>query len=159
NLCFISAWFSPLYDGDMGYSKKLPITDATLLALGANILCMFLLIFAGMRAVQRFGSRPMQLLGSLLFVGLLIFPLDFLRWKVFHFADYKVVALLKTPIIAALAVAAAAITLWQHRRVAYGVAVLLGILSPLALLNVCKIGLLSVGINHSSQHTTDPALA
>jgi threonine/homoserine/homoserine lactone efflux protein len=97
NLCFISAWFSALYDSDHGYFNKSRVTAPTLLALAANILWVAGVAWLVMRARRRSRSRIFHLLCESLFLMLLLLPLDFCRHQIFHVADYQLVAFLKRP--------------------------------------------------------------
>ncbi|MGA3267576.1 MAG: sulfatase-like hydrolase/transferase [Verrucomicrobiota bacterium] len=145
NLCFLLVSFDLLSDADRLFDL-LPVTTSTLLALTTNIAGLALIIWLGIRAVRRFPNRWFQVPAHLLFILLLLFPVDFIRIKYFHVADYEILKLFEQPVIMACAVAALALVVWQHRLAARTAAILAAILSPLALMVLGKIALVCVGL-------------
>jgi hypothetical protein len=158
NACLVSAWFSLLYDQDKGYFNKALITRAELLALGTNVLGFALLAWLTMRGLRRLESRIPRAIGDLLFVALLVFPLDFCRRVVLRIPDYRIAEWLVSPLALAGMAVLLALLIWQHRNARRAASVLLIIVSPLALLVVGRIGLLCLGIEHLEQHGSEPTL-
>ena len=158
NLAFISSWFTMLYDADFGYYNKFPVNKASLLALAVNISWLTALAWVFMRVLRRQPNRWLHLAVHVVFFFLLLLPLDFCRTFVCHISDYQLLQFLRKPAaFSGLLVLLAAI-LWQHRRVARFSAVLVGVLSPLALLTVTKTMMLCVGLEHLAQATSIPLL-
>ena len=158
NVCLVRAWFPLLYDQDKGYFNKALITRAELLALGTNILGFALLAWLIMRGMRKVTKRVPRAIADLLFVALLIFPMDFCRQTVLHIPDYRIVRWLANPFAWAGIVCFLALLIWQHRNARRAVSVLLIIVSPLAILVVGRIGLLCLGVEHLEQHGSEPAL-
>ena len=159
NLCLVSAWFPTLYDAFGSYFNKLPVTPSTLLALLAEMLCLALLAWCGMRALRCFQGRWPRLVLHLLFLGLLLLPLDFVRVNWLGVADYQVVSFLKRPAVGGGAFLLAGLGIWQHRLVARALGVLVGILFPLALATITRTLLLLLGVQHLSLQPGQVALA
>ena len=159
NLCLISAWFPPLFDSDQGYFNKLPVNTATLLALGTNLILFAAFAWLVIYAVRRFQNRWLELAAHLLLFIVLLLPLDFCRMNVLHIADYKVVAFLKRPTVCVSLPLLLAALVWQHRRAAHAIAVLVGILSPLASFTMARIILVCVGLEHIAQQNAEPVLS
>src|SRR5437899_6424899 len=67
NLCLVSAWFSPLYDADLGYYNKSPVTKQALLALATNIIGLALLGWLAAFALRRLKGKWLTLPGHFLF--------------------------------------------------------------------------------------------
>ena len=158
NLCFANAWFTILYDEDKGYFNKLPIQTPSTLALLINILWLAALVWLGMRVWRRFQNRLLHFALHLAFLALLLIPVDFVRHQIFHISDYQVVVFFQQPVVMFCSVVLLALVVWQHRRVARAAAVLVVILSPLALLTLAKIGLLLLGVMHLKQADYEPVL-
>jgi hypothetical protein len=158
NLCFTNAWFTILYDTDKGYFNKLPIRTSSTLALLINILWLAAVVWLGMRVWRRFQNRLLHFVLNLAFLGLLLIPVDFVRVHILHIPDYQVIAFFRWPVVMFCAVVLLALVVWQHRRAARVAAVLVAILSPLALLTLAKIGLLLLGATHLKQADYEPVL-
>lgn len=158
NLCFINCWFSQLYDADFGFFNKRPVTMASILALAVNILWVALLAWLVMRAWRRIHNRWFRLPLHMLFVSLLLLPLNFCRMTVFGITDFEVYSFVKQPLVLFGLLAMLGVIVWQHRWAARITAVLIGLLSPLALHTLGKIVLLCLGVQHLAQHTTEPLL-
>jgi hypothetical protein len=69
-----------------------------------------------------------------------------------------VIAFVKSPLPLACLAVLGALFLWQHRRGARLLAVGVGLLFPLALVTLSRIGLLALGIEHLAQHHAAPSL-
>lgn len=158
NLCFITPWFSLLYDADLGYFNKLPVTRAALLALLANLSGFAFLAWLIMRALHRFRNRWLHLTCHLGFLSLLLLPADFCRRTVFHVPDYQVVAFFRHSLVMLALAALLACAVWKRRLTARVAATVVGILSPLALFVIAKTILLLLGVQHLAQHQSEPSL-
>jgi hypothetical protein len=158
NLCFANAWFTILYDTDQGYFNKLPIRTASTLALLINILWLTATVWLALRVWRHFQNRLLHFALHVAFLGLLLIPVDFVRHQIFHISDYRVVMFLQRPVVMFCSVVLLALVVWQHRRVARVAAVLVVIVSPLALLTLAKIGLLLLGVMHLKQADYEPVL-
>jgi len=158
NLCFANAWFTILYDADRGYYNKLPIQTASTLALLLNFLWLTAAIWLGLRIWRHFQNRWLQFALHLAFLVLLLIPADFVRHQVFHILDTQVIAFFRRPMVMFVSVVLVALLVWQHRRAAKVAAVLVVIVSPLALLTLAKIGLLLFGVMHLQQADYQPVL-
>jgi hypothetical protein len=158
NVCLVSAWFPLLYDQDKGYFNKAVITRAELLALGTNVFGFALLAWLIMRLMSHISSRIPRTVSDLLLVALLILPIDFCRRMIFHVPEYRIVALVMRPIVWPAIASFLALLVWQHRIFRRLAAVLLLIVSPLALMVMARIALLCLGIERLRQHTTEPIL-
>ena len=156
NVCLISAWFPLLYDQDKGYFNKALITRAELLALGANIAGFSIVAWLVMRVMARTSKNILRTFSDLLLAALLIFPIDFCRRFIFHIPDYRIATFFLSPIVWPAVVLALAAMIWQHRNIRRVVAVLLIIVSPLAVIVLARIALLCTGVEHLAQHTTEP---
>ena len=158
NLCFVSGWFPPLYDVDLGYFNKLPLMPPALLALIINILGFALLVWLAIRTLRRWQNRWLHLGCGLLFWALLLLPLDFCRLNLLHLPTHVVFRFLRQPLVVAALVAILPVLVWQHRRTTRALAVALAITSPLAMLTLARIALLLLGLEHVAQHGSEPVL-
>lgn len=145
NLCFIKVSFDLLSDANRFYNR-LPATKAMLLAMTTNIALLSFIIWLGIQALRRFPNRWFHLPVHLLFVGLWLFPVDFVRMDYFHATDYEILKFLEQPVVMVCAVAVVALAVWQHRLAARTAAMLAAILSPLALMVLGKTALVCVGL-------------
>ena len=158
NLCFANAWFTILYDTDKGYFNKLPIRTSSTLALLINIFWLAATVWLAMRVWRRFQNRLLHFVLHMAFLVLLLVPVDFVRHQIFHIGDYQVVVFFQRPVVIFCSVVLLALVVWQHRRVARVATVLVVVVSPLALLTLAKIGLLSLGVMHLKQADYEPVL-
>lgn len=159
NLCLVNAWSNPLAEAAHGYFNRLPLTPVTFRALLTTILSFTLLTWLIMHLRHRLPSRALRLAIHVTFFISLLIPLDFVRARVFYIGDYQVVAFLKHPAAALGSLAVLGVVLWQHERFARLAAVLVAIFSPMALMTLFRIGLLSVGLTSIDQGISAPALA
>lgn len=158
NLLMLSASFRLLYSADMGYFNKLAPAPPALLALVVNILWVAVVAYLLIR-VRRRCRHWLALLGlDALFMLSLLVPADFCRRYIFEFADYRLIGFLKRPATLAGAVVLLGLFAWQHRRIARLAAVLVGLLSPLALFALARIVLMTLGVVHSEHLVAGPAL-
>lgn len=151
NLCFISAWFSPLYDSDFGFFNNLPVTPTTLLALLTNIFWFSLVVWLVLQALHRFKSEAFHFVIHLVFFILLFIPVDFLRGQLHP--THSLLSIFKQPVGMLAAVVLLAFVFWKHRFVAVMAARVVAILSPLAVFTIVKIILLCLGVIHLRQST------
>jgi hypothetical protein len=151
NLCFISAWFTMLYDMDYGYLNRLPVLAPSLLALLVNIFGLAAVIWLVMRVRRRFPNRALRLGLHLAFLALLLIPVDFVRGEILHIPSPQVVAFLKQPMVMVIMLAFLALVVWKHHFAAKIAGVLVGTLSLLAFLTVGKTLLLLLGVIHLNQ--------
>ena len=146
NLCFICSWFRPLNNSDFGFFNNLPITPPTLLALLTNIFSLAAVFWLVLRAWRRWQNRWFHLIVHLLFLALLLVPLDFIRAQTNP--KHSLTLLLHQPAGMFVAVVFGALILWQHRLAAKIAAIGVVIFSTLAVFNLAKIVLLCLGIIH-----------
>ena len=158
HLSLISAWYGPLNAGNFGYFNQVRVELPTLLALLVNLGGFALLLYEVIRWRRRCTNRWLRLILDLLFLALLLLPADFCRTRIFHIPDYQVVRFFRRPVIAVLAAAALGLILWQHRRVARSMAVVVGLFSPFAFFTTSKIALVALGIVHLAQAPGEPKL-
>ena len=90
NLCFFSAWYMLLYDVDHGFYNRSPLTLSALLALAANMFWFASLAWLVLRWLRRSSNKWLHLLFDLLLFVLLLMPLNFWRWEILLFLDYRV---------------------------------------------------------------------
>lgn len=155
NLCFISVWFAQLYDADFGFFNHSPVTPPALLALAANILWLALLVWLAIQALHHFQSRAFHATVHLAFFLMLFIPADFIRGQLrpkehlLHF--------FKQPAGMFIGAVIFSFILWQHRRIARVLAIIVAWLSPMAFFNLLRIALLCLGVVHLRQAGNDPA--
>ena len=92
----------------------------------------------------------------LVFLFLLLMVADRVR-AAFH-PKYNLELLVRQPVGALVAVVIGALVLWKHRQVAKIGALIVAILSPMAVFNLGRIVLLCFGIMHLRQAGEDPVL-
>jgi hypothetical protein len=155
NLCFIKVGFDLLSDKNR-YFNKLPVTTSTLLALVVNLLGFTLVFWLVMQLRRRFPSRLLHLLFHLTFLVLLLLPLDFVRIKFFNVTDYQVFKFLQQPVVFLSEVILLALIIWQHRLIARIAAIVVGVLSPLAIFLLAKIALVCLGVFPLQNCPIDP---
>jgi hypothetical protein len=78
NFCFLNSGFDLLFDDDR-FFDKFPATPTMLLALMTNIFWLAAVIWLGMRWRQRSQNRALHLVLDLVFLLLVLTPLDFIR--------------------------------------------------------------------------------
>jgi hypothetical protein len=149
-LCFIGVEFDLLFDYNRFFTK-IPVTVPILLALMVNILGFALIAWLVMQVLHRFSNKLLHLSVHLLFLILLLLPLDFLRTSYFKLADYQIVAYFKQPVVIVFALVVLAMLVWGHQLVAKIAAVIVGIFSPLAFLLLVKDIFLCLGVIHLQQ--------
>ncbi len=150
NLCFFKVGFDLLSDKDRFFSK-LPVTTPILLALVFNIVGFGFLAWLVMQFLRRVRSGWVKLPFHLVFVALLLFPVDFIRLKFFNIADYQILAFAKQPVVMVAGLAIFALLVWKHETVSRMVAVVVGVLSPLAVFLFIKIALVCTDVIHLKQ--------
>jgi hypothetical protein len=145
NLCFIKVGFDLLSDDDR-YFNKLPATSLMLLALAVNLFGFALLAWLVMQMLRRFSNRWLHLTVHLMFLFLLLLPLDFVRLKFFDITDYQLVVFMKQPAAMVCGLALLALFAWKHRLIAKIAAEMVAVLSPLAVFMLVKITLVCLNV-------------
>lgn len=157
NLCLLTDTFPLLDDGDRAYFYKSQVGPAALLALALNIVCLALLTWFVVLALDRLRSRWLRFSFDILFLMLLLLPVNFFRMQKFHVSGSQLFDFFKQPFALVGLLIASGGVLWQHRRLARVVAICIGIVSPLALFNLARIGLMTVGILHPVEFAVEAA--
>ena len=147
NFCFLNSGFDLLFDQDR-FFDKVPVTPTLLLALMANIFWLALVVWLGIQWWRRSSNRVLQLVLELVFLLLVLVPLDFIRFKILHITDHQLFVFLLQPAVLLGAAVAFAVVVWQHGRIARAVAVMMAILSPLAFTMLTKNLLVCLGVIH-----------
>jgi len=145
NWCLISVWFRLFNIVDFGFFDS-PPRLATFLALLANFLLLVAVFWLVLRAWRRWQNRWFHLIVHWLFFTLLLIPMAFVRAQMHPHKSLTM--LVHQPASVFIAVVISALILWQHRRAAKVAAIVVAIFFPLAILNLVKIVLLSLGIIH-----------
>ena len=156
NLCFIAAWFSPLYDSDLGFFNNLRVTPPTLLALAANILWLALLVWLVMQALHRFQNRIFHVAAHFMFFLLLFIPMEFARGQLRP--AHSLVHIFKQPAGIFIGAVAFSFILWQHRQIARIAAIVVAWFSPMAFFNLLRVALLCLGVVHLRQAADTAAM-
>jgi hypothetical protein len=156
NLCFLKVGFDLLSDRDR-YFDKLPATTPMLLALVVNLFGLATVLWLVMQILRRFPNRLLHLTAHLLFIFLLLLPLDFIRIKFFNITDYEVFQFLKQPVMVFCELVVLVFIFWQHRLAVKIAAGFVAILSPLAIFMLVKIALVCLGVSPLQQCATAPA--
>ena len=146
NLCFISAWFPPLYDPSFAYFSKIRVARMTVLALGTNLLALALLIWLALVVLRRLNNKWLDLAGHYLFLCLLLLPVNFIRGTLLGITYLRLLEYLRHPVVLAGGLGCAGLLIWQHRRVSRLIAIALGVLSPFAIFILVKLALLGFNV-------------
>ena len=150
NLCFIKVQFDLLSDHDR-YFNKLLVTPSTLLAFALNIFCAASVFWLVVQTLRRFPHWWLQLPFHLIFLFLLLLPVDFLRLKLTHIADYQIYAFLKQPAVIISVSVLSVLVVWKHRFLARIGALVAGLFFPFALYTFVKIALVCLGLTQIKQ--------
>jgi hypothetical protein len=153
--CFVRPWSHLLFDRDR-YFNKLPVTRVELLALAANILCLAVMIWLGIGVWRRSRSRILPVVLDLLFLGLLLFPVDYIRVQFLNLAVGGVGGFFRHLETIPLLVALLLLLFWKHRLVARSVALVISFTFPAALWTMAKIVLLLLNVVQLQQCTFAP---
>ncbi len=145
NCLFARALSRYVFSGN-GYFKNLPVVPPQLLALGLNILLLTFVIWMAIGFWRRTRSNLLSVGLELLFLSLLVFPLDFIRAQVLGYTDAQLVAFLKNPLTMIGLAILLGLILWKHRLVARKVAATVVVTCPVAFLVLIRILLLSTGL-------------
>jgi hypothetical protein len=143
NLCFIGVWYRLFSNLAFGFFNSIPINQATLLAMLANISWLATVFWLVLRAWRRWQNQWFHLIVHLLFLAVL-FMTVFVRVQM-H-TQYSLTSLLQQPAGVFVAVVIGALILWKHRWIAKTATILVAIFSPLAVYTLARIILLSLGI-------------
>jgi len=158
NLVLVGAWFPILFDKDFSYFNQVQVKAATLLALLTNLLWLAAAFFLVMRLWRSTRRDWVRCVIHGLLLAVLILPLDFVRSVLMKIPDYQVAAFFHRPLAMALFLALLALVVWQHRRCARALTVVVVVLSPVAWLTVVHILGLLLGLQHLRQSGVEPAL-
>jgi hypothetical protein len=152
----MAAWL-PIYRNELlRYFDKLPLPQATLVAVVINITWLATLVWVAIRAWRRVRNCWLRLTGKGLFLLLCLVPLDSLRTEVFRTPASAVLAFLNRPLPAVGLLMLLAIVVWKRRWVVRCAAIAIGILSPLTLITLARIARLSLSLSFSSHSLADP---
>jgi hypothetical protein len=153
--CFMRPWAHLLFDRNR-YFFKLPVVRAELLALAANILSLAVLIWLGIGFWRRSRSRILSLVLELIFLGLLLFPADYVRIQYFSMTFGGLGGLARNPVTILVFVVLLAFFFWKHRAIARNAALAISLTFPAALWTMAKIVLLCLNLMHLQQYTFVP---
>lgn len=157
NLCLSQAWFSLLYDQDFGYYNKFRVTNATLLALVANLLGLAVVFWLGARWLRRIRNRWLELAAHLFFFSLWLIPLNFTRVNLLNLLGPQALSTFKQPVfLLGCAVVALCVVRW-HRWAARAGGLLLVVVFPLSLFTVSRTGMLLCHWSTLAQHPAQPS--
>jgi hypothetical protein len=145
NFCFLNSGFDLLFDSDR-FFDKLPVTPTLLLALMANLSWLAVVIWLGMQWRRRSQNRALHLVLDLVFLLLVLVPLDFIRMKILNITDYQLFMFLKQPMVMLGTLVIFAVVVWQHGWTARAAAAAAAIASPLAFSMLAKNVLVCLGI-------------
>jgi len=146
NLCFINTWGRPLIDSDFDFLNSYSINLAFLLALSANILWLATVSWLVLQAWHRWQNHLFRLVVHLVFLALVFIPVFYAR--ALTRPRLSLTFLLYQPAGMLVAVVIGVLILWKHRWVAKAAAIIVAILSPVAIYILAKIALLSLGVIH-----------
>ena len=141
NGCFLRPSSHLLFDGN-SYFQKLPVARVELLALAVNILGAALMIWLGIGLWRRSRSRLLHLVLDMAFLFLLLFPAEFIRFKLFHWSVGGLPGLSHRPVLLLVLFVIAAGLVWKHRLAARTAAAVMVVTCPVALLILARIILL-----------------
>lgn len=146
NVCFVAAWFRPLYDANFILFNNPTINNATLLALLTNIIGLAGVFWLVLQAWRRWNIVWFRATVNLLFLAILFIPADFIRGQTMP--THSLTGLLQLPVVILIVFVVGIIGLWQHRRIARAAAIIVAWLFPLAVYNLGRISLLTIGVIH-----------
>jgi hypothetical protein len=152
---FLRPWTHLLFDRNR-FFHKLPATRVELLALVVNVLGLALIIWLGIGVWRRSRSKILPLVLELLFLGLLVFPADYVRVQYLHLAPGGLGGFLANPVTIPVLVVILTLLLWKHRLIARSAALVIGITFPVALWTLAKTILLCFNVMQLQQCTQAP---
>jgi len=155
NLCLINSWFSSHFDADFGYFNKLPVTRVTMAATLANLILLSFVFWSFAQLARRIGRRFVRLGMHLVFFAVFFIPLDFVRVNFLRIADNSLLQFARSPLVICGTLFLLGLLVRWHRIVAYCCARTLLIVSPLVVLTLWKIILVTMGFHAIAQ---DPGL-
>lgn len=145
NWCFVSVWYRLFSKLGFGFFTRLPLNQATLLAMLANIFWLAAVFWLVLRAWRRWQNQWFHLIVHLLFLALLCMPV-FVHIQT-H-SQHTLTFLLHQPAGMFIAAIIGALIIWKHRLIARIATIGVAVLSPLAVYTLARIILLSLGILH-----------
>ncbi len=143
NLCFVGVWYRLFSNLAFDFFNSIPVNQPTLLALLANILGLAAVFWLVLRAWRRWQNQWFHLIVHLLFFAVLLATM-LVRLQMHMKAS--LISLLQQPAGVFVAAVVVALILWKHRWIARTAAILVAILSPLAIYTLAKIVFLSLGV-------------
>ncbi len=155
NLIFLKVSFDLLSDSDR-FFNRLPATTPMFLALIVNMLAVGLVVWLLIGFTRRIKSHWLQLPFHLLFMAAVFWPLDFIRIKFFNITDAGIYNFMRQPAVMLALVCVFSFVVWKHGQAAKLAGILYGILSPLAIFNLVKVGCFAVGVLHLKQCDFEP---
>jgi hypothetical protein len=153
--CFLRPWSHLVFDANR-YFHKLPVTRTELLAMLVNICGLAALIWIGIRIWRHTQSRALIFILDLLFIGLLVFPLDYIRVQCFRPMAGGADGFFRSPLAILAMIVVLVILLWKHRLVARIVAMVLCVTFPAVLWTLCRMVLLCLNLIHLRECTQNP---
>ena len=149
NLLFVGAWYIPvMFASEFIYFKKVPLTRTKVLALAVVMLSFAGMVWTLTQAMRRSRKRWFRPLCEWLFLLVSLLALDSCRQVVFSTPIAQIVSFFKQPLGFLLLMMMLTGVLWKRRWVVQAAAVVVGILSPLAVLTLARI---AVAILHPQQ--------
>jgi hypothetical protein len=133
------------------YFNKLPASSVQFQAQVICILIVAAVIWAGIGVWRRSQAKGLILVLDVLFLGLLVFPLDYFRVDYGLFSFDAMGGITKHPLFLAAGAGCVLLVLMSHRAIARGVALLISITFPAALLFFGKMVLLALNVTQLPQ--------
>jgi len=138
NFCFIQSWYGLFFERVFGYYNRIPINRASVGALLINIVATAMVLWLLARYARRINGRSVWAVANLALCAAALVPLNFARTYYWEITGTKAAALVKDPLVIAMAVVALSGALWFHRYAAKLVMVIYLILSPMVLFTAGK---------------------
>jgi len=149
NLLFVGAWYIPvMFASEFIYFKKVPLTRSKVLALAVIMLSFAGMVWTVIQVMRRSRRRWFRPVCEWLFLLLLLNALESCRQTVFRVPLGQLILFFKHPLGILLSLLVLTGVLWKRRWVVQAAAVVVGILSPLAVLTFARI---AVAILHPQQ--------
>src|SRR5688572_31576644 len=138
HFCFIQSWYGLLFEREFGYYNRIPVNRASLTALLINVFGLALVFWLSGRWARRWNVRGLWIAAHVAVCALAFVPLNFARTHFWHLTGAKFGALLKEPLMIAVALAGVGLLIWFHRHAARAVMAIYLILSPAVLFTAGK---------------------
>ena len=145
NLFFVGAWYIPvMFASEFVYFKKVPLTRTKVLALAVVMLSFAGIVWTVIQVMRRSRKRWFRPLCEWLFLLVLLMALDSCRQVVFSMPAGQIIQFFKHPLGIVLLLLVVTGVLWKRRWAVRAAAVLVGILSPLAVLTLARVAVAMV---------------